>query len=392
MVRLNKIKNEAEKIIDTLGDKLRDLSYRIHENPELSYEEYEARDLLVGELNNSGFDVETGIAYLETAFRGTYRIEEGGPRVCLMMEYDALKDLGHACGHNLSGVASLGAAIAVKEMMEKYDIAGELVGMGTPAEETGGAKADMVEAGLFDDLDAALMVNMFDRTVLDPIFIALNGVTFTFHGKPAHAAGAPEKGINALNGVISTFENVNALRQHVKETVRMHGIITNGGSAVNIVPELAEAKFFIRAPKRDYLDEVMDKVVNCARGAATATGAELDIDRFESIDELHSNPALTALFDENIRRYVSDVDATTEEAVGSTDVGTVSKVVPTIHPLVSITDQPTPLHTEEFAEATASEEGYQGMIASAKALSLTVLDLLVELEFDRRARETFLES
>ncbi len=391
MASLNEIKHGAEDVIDEFSDELKDLSYRIHENPEISYKEYEASELLTGELENLGFSVERGVADLETAFRATYSAGEKEPKVCLMVECDALEDLGHAAGHNLSGVSSIGAAIALRKAMEENELDGELVVMGTPAEEMGGAKADMVETGLFNDVDAAMSVQMFDKTVLDPKFIALNGVRFTFHGKPAHAAGAPEVGINALNGVIQTFQNIDSLRQHVREDVRMHGIITDGGAAVNIVPETAQATFFIRAPRLDGLSEVMEKVKNCAKGAALATGTELDIDCFESIEDLTSNPVMVALFDENVSRYTKKMQATTDEPVGSTDVGTVSKVVPTINPMISVTDEMIPLHTKEFEEASASEKGYEAMLVGAKALALTALDLICEEGFLRRVKETFAE-
>ncbi|MBS3736449.1 MAG: M20 family metallopeptidase [Candidatus Bipolaricaulota bacterium] len=376
MTDVNKLKSEAEETIDGLRERMVELSTDLHENPELSYEEYHAQDLLVTELENRGFLIETGTAGLETAFRATYEGRSPGPAICLMAEYDALEGLGHACGHNLSGVASVGAAIGVKEVLAGNDLPGRIVVLGTPGEELHSGKVPMVEAGVFDDLDVAMMVHMFDRTILDPKFIAMEGIEFRFHGKSSHAAGAPEEGINALNGVIQTFENINALRQHVKDGVRIHGIITDGGSAINIVPETAAARFFVRADTSTYLTEVLDKVKKCGEGAGVATGADARIETFEANEDLDNNPVLTEIFAENIRRYTEVAIETSEESLGSTDAGDVSKVIPTLHPTVSIAPEGTSLHSEEFARASASEKGFEGMIKAAKGMALTALDLL----------------
>ncbi len=391
MNELQEMKIKAEKVIEENKGKMVDLGSEIHENPELSYEEYNSQQLLVEELESQGFSVETGIAGLDTSFRAIYEGSKAEPIICLMVEYDALEDLGHACGHNLSGVASVGAAIAAKEIIESYNLSGSVIALGTPGEELYSGKIPMLEAGVFDEVDVAMMTHMFDRTVIDPTFIAMDGLEFTFHGRSSHAGGAPEKGVNALNGIIQTFENINALRQHVKDGVRIHGIITDGGSAINIVPEESAARFFVRADNREYLDEVVNKVRRCGEGAAVATGTEVEFNIFESNDDLENNPVLTALFDENIRRYTKDVTGTMEEAIGSTDVGDVSKVVPTIHPMVSITSEGTALHTKEFAKATASQEGFEGMINASKALALTAIDLIVEKNFLNRAWSVFNE-
>jgi len=385
MQDVSELKSKAEEKLDRMRELLVELSTDLHDNPELSYEEYHAKELLVSELKKRGFSTELSIAGIDTAFRATFSGGQPGPAICLMVEYDALEDLGHACGHNLSGPASVGAAIAVKELIDNYDIPGKVVALGTPGEELHSGKVPMVKAGIFDDLDVAMMVHMFDRTVLDPKFIAMEGIEFEFQGKPSHAAGAPEQGINALNGVIQTFENINALRQHVKDGVRIHGIITDGGSAINIVPEKAAARFFVRADSSEYLDEVAEKVKKCAKGAAVATGADVSIETFEANEDLDSNPVLTAIFDENIRRYTEKVEGRTEESVGSTDAGDVSKVLPTIHPMVSIAPEGTSLHSEEFARAASSEKGFEGMMIAAKSMALTAIDLLTEADFLERA-------
>lgn len=391
MVNIADLKDEAEERIDEIKERMVELSSDLHENPELSFEEYHASDLLVAELEDRGFAVETGTGGLDTAFNGSFVGTEPEPSICFMVEYDALEDLGHACGHNLSGVASVGAAIAVTEVLANHGLPGKVIALGTPGEELLSGKVPMVETGVFDNVDVAMMVHMFDRTILDPKFIAVEGLEFEFHGRPSHAAGAPEEGINALNGIIQTFENINALRQHVKDGVRIHGIITDGGSAVNIVPERAVGKFFVRAEERKYLDEVVEGVRRCAKGAAVATGTDLEINTFWSNEELKNNPVLTDVFGDNVRRYKEDVIETTEEVLGSTDAGNVSKTVPTIHPTLSIAEEGTSLHTKEFARATCSEEGFLGMIIAAKTLALTALDLIVDNVILNRIRDTFNE-
>jgi len=392
MVNIAELKDQAEERIDEIKERMVELSSDLHENPELSFEEYHASDLLVAELEDKGFVVETGTGGLDTAFRGSFVETSPEPSICFMVEYDALEDLGHACGHNLSGVASVGAAIAVKEVLASHGLPGKVIALGTPGEELLSGKVPMVETGVFDNVDVAMMVHMFDRTILDPKFIAVEGLEFEFHGSPSHAAGAPEKGINALNGIIQTFENINALRQHVKDGVRIHGVITDGGSAVNIVPERAVGKFFVRAEERTYLDEVVEGVRKCAEGAAVATGTDLEINTFGSNEELKNNPVLTEVFGNNVRRYQEKVIETTEEVLGSTDAGNVSKTVPTIHPTLSIAEEGTSLHTEEFARATCSEEGFLGMMIAAKTLALTALDLIVDDDLMDRVRGTFHEG
>ena len=389
MKEKKRLKSEAEKQVEALKNRMVELSSEIHENPELSLQEYEARDLLVGELEKEGFEAEKGLAGLDTAFRCTFTGTVPEPKICLMLEYDALEDLGHACGHNLSGVASRGAAIGVKRVVEEHDLPGKIVALGTPGEELHSGKVSMVSSGVFDEVDVAIMAHMFDRTVLNPKFIALEGLEFRFTGRASHAAGAPEEGVNALNGVIQTFENINALRQHVQDGVRIHGIITDGGSAINIVPEKATAKFFVRADARRYLDEVVEKVKKCGEGAAVATGTDLTVESFESNDDLVNNPVLTEIFGENVRRYTEEVFEATENAVGSTDAGNVSKVVPTIHPMISITSDRISLHTEEYARAAASREGFDGMIVAAKALALTALDLMTNPASLNRVNNAF---
>jgi amidohydrolase len=304
-----------------------------------------------------------------------------------MAEYDALPDLGHACGHNLSGVASITAAIALSKILSKNHFDGTILVMGTPGEELYSGKVSLIRAGAFQNVDVAMMVHMFDRNVSAPISLALDALDFHFRGKAAHAAGAPHEGVNALNGVIQTFVGIDALRQHIRDDARIHGIITHGGVAPNIVPEKASARFYVRARARQYLDEVTEKVKNCARGAALATGAQVEIKNFEaSVDDLISNRSLVEAFERNWSYFTPDIQKA--GAFGSTDVGNVSHVVPTIQPLVSITPGIMP-HTREFAEATAGEKGHRALAIGAKTLAMTALDLFTNPELLGRIKEDF---
>jgi len=372
----NDAKNDIAKQVDQLQNSMCELSDRIHSHPELALKEYEAVKWLTSELQEHGFTVEIGVGGLETAFRAAYEGASQKPVACLVVEYDALPELGHACGHNVSGVASVAAAIALSKVMSKYQLQGSIVVVGTPAEEYYAGKVTLIEAGVFEDVDFAMMVHMYDRNEASPVFLALDALTFTFKGKPAHAAGAPHEGINALNAVRLTFAGIDALRQHVREEVRIHGIVTEGGDAANIVPEKASANVYVRARERRYLDEVKEKVKNCARGAAIATGAELEIGSFEqSNDNLITNPVLIELFRKSWKNFVSEIHET-GPTVGSTDMGNVSHVVPSIHPMVAMAPKGTVLHTREFADAARSEKAYEALSIASKTMGMTVVDVL----------------
>jgi len=374
---IRSLKEALCRRVDHMHGSMCDLSDRIHKNPELGLEEHKAAGWLATALRESGFDVERGIGGLETAFRGVSRIGSGGPVACLILEYDALPVLGHACGHNVSGVASLSAAIALRETMLEHSVDGTIVALGTPAEESCAGKVTLIEAGLLEDVDYSMMAHMYHRNEAAPVFLALDAPTFTFTGKPAHAAGAPHMGVNALNAVRLTFAGIDALRQHVQDDARIHGIITEGGDAPNVVPERSSANVFTRAIERAYLDEVTECVKNCARGAALATGAELEITSFErSTDNLVTNAKLIDLFKKNWIEFATDINET-GPPVGSTDMGNVSHVVPSIHPMLALAPEGTPLHTREFAASAGSKQAHDVLAVAAKALGMTALDVAV---------------
>jgi amidohydrolase len=362
--------------IDALEPKLVDLSMRIHRHPETKFEEYSASEWLAHAAEEAGFAVERGVGDLETAFRATYRGSEREPVVAFLAEYDALPKLGHACGHNLIAAASLGAALGVQ--MGVGRVPGTLELIGTPGEEGGGGKVILAEAGVFDDVDTAMMFHPSASTILWKRALARRKLFIEFFGKSAHAASHPEKGISALDATLLTFQNINALREHIVDDARIHGIITHGGDAPNIVPDYSASLFYVRALDDDTCDDLLEKVRNCARAAALATGAEVKMDMQGAYRSLRTNIPLAEAFRENLEALgwtFEDVDPAAH--IGSTDMGDVSHVTNTIHPYLSIGPEELVGHSTEFVEAAASEKGHRAMIDAAKALAATAADILL---------------
>jgi amidohydrolase len=361
----------------------------IHANPELAFKEFEAAALLSGTLEENGFAVERGVAGMETAFVATLHGQDGGPTIAFLAEYDALAGLGHACGHNIIGTAAVGAGLASKTVLP--ELAGTVQVIGTPAEEGGGGKIIMVDAGVFVDVDVAMMIHPSTRNLLGRLALTAVATSIEFFGKPAHAAAAPDKGINALEAILLTFNNINALRQHLRDDVRIHGIITHGGEAANIVPEYAAARFIVRAADTPYAMEVLEKVRACAEGAALATGARLEFKQVgRRYDARLPNPKLVNLFKDNLEALGLDVElATGNERMGSSDIGNVSQVVPAIHPYIAIASEVVVGHSNEFREAAASPAGHEAVIHAAKALAMTAVDLLAVPVNVSEARKAF---
>jgi amidohydrolase len=378
----NVITNLSEAIIENINankERYIKTSHQIHANPEIGNEEFFASEQLSKILEDEGFTVEKDVAGHKTAFVARYKSEKPGPSIAFLAEYDALPGLGHACGHNIIGTLSVAAAVGLSKVIA--ETGGEAVVFGTPAEEggpNGSAKGSFVKYGLTDGIDAAMMIHPQGKTSLTSPSLAVDPLDFEFIGKPAHAAAAPHKGINALDAVIQLFNGINALRQHVTDDVRIHGIITHGGVAPNIVPEYAKARFFIRAATRTQLNEVTQRVKAIAEGAALATGAKLNVIAFQNeVDNLLLNDAFNAVFKEVIEKLGENV-ADGREGIGSTDAGNISQVVPTIHPYIKIGANDLVPHTVPFREAAASEQGDQALITGAKALGLTALRLITE--------------
>ncbi|MHA2222693.1 MAG: M20 family metallopeptidase, partial [Candidatus Thorarchaeota archaeon] len=370
------LKDKAVEYVDGISQRLIEVSDEIHRNPELAFKEVIASKILADELKKAGFEVDHGVAGMETAIVAVHPEKSKGPKIAILGEYDALPEIGHACGHNLIAAAALGAGLALGEM--KKDMPGTLVFMGTPAEEDIGGKITMIEAGLFKDIDAAMMFHpSAGYTMVGRRGLALTEVNIEFHGKPAHAAASPEKGINALDAIIQTFNGLNALRQHIKSSSRIHGVITHGGVKPNIVPEFAAASFYVRAEEDSYCVELVKKLENVAKGAASATGATLKYDIVSpSYESRNVNILMGELFVKNLDILGEPVNPLPKgSGAGSSDIGNVSQVVPAIHPYISICDNTIAGHSQEFTEASASKRGHSGMLTAAKALAMTAIDL-----------------
>ncbi|MFS0905943.1 M20 family metallopeptidase [Priestia aryabhattai] len=384
------MKQLINETINKLQDTFYDVSKYIGQNPELGHEEFKACKALTDVLKEQGFTVEMGTCDLPTAFTAVYDSQKPGPSIGFMAEYDALPDLGHACGHNLIGTMSIAASIGLSKVVA--ETGGKIYVYGTPAEETRGGKVTMAEQGIFNHLDVAMMVHPYYCHQKSGRSLAMDAIQFEFFGKSAHAAAAPHEGINALDGVLQTFNSINALRQHVKADVRIHGVITEGGKAANVVPDYAVAQFYVRASTRAYVDEVTDKVKACANSAALATGTELKISNYEfSYDDMQTNQTLSDVYTKNlISLGVSEQSITEDQGDhGSLDMGNVSQVVPAIHPYIQICDDYFVCHTHEFREAALSEQGREAMILGAKTMALTGYDVLTNQTLLQKIKEEF---
>ena len=364
------------------------MSHEIHANPEILFQERKAAAVLTKELKSHGFTVETGVAGLETAFTAEFAGKGPGPRVSFLAEYDALPEIGHACGHNIIGAAAVGAGLGISKVMA--DLPGTAVVFGTPAEEGGGGKITMVNKGLFKDVDAAMIVHPGAVTKVEARALAALPLTIKFRGKPAHSAGSPHEGINALDALIQTFNGINALRQHLTSDVRIHGIVSKGGDAPNIVPEYAEGKFIIRALDKKYHEVVVEKVKDCARAGALATGATVEFESMGLIyDPMKHNRELGDTYLANLRAIGWVESPEPKTGMGSTDMGNVTQAVPGIHPSIAICDVSVPGHTHEFAAASKSARGDTALIAAAKTMALTAVDLLADPDLMKRVKDEF---
>ncbi|MDG0808481.1 M20 family metallopeptidase [Cohnella rhizosphaerae] len=382
-------KSRIRDAIDAYAPKLRELAACIAANPELGHEEKLASARLAEALEALGFNVERGTLGLETAFIAEYRSAKPGPTVALLAEYDALPEIGHACGHHLICTMALGAAAGLLPLLA--ETGGTLRVYGTPAEETKGAKVDMAAAGLFDDVDAALMAHPYHSFERSGSSLAMDALQYEFFGKAAHAAANPEDGINALDAVIQLFNGVGALRQQTRSDARIHGIVSHGGTAPNVIPDYAAAKFYVRAKSRAYTDELVRKVNACAEAAAIATGSRLAVSNYEySYDELRTNEALSDAFTANlIEGGVRAEEIAGGHDNGSLDLGNVSLRCPAVHGYVKVADAPYALHSLEFRDAAQLPRAYDGMVFGAKTLALTAYDVLTDGELLSRIRAEF---
>jgi amidohydrolase len=372
------VKERAIAAVDGAGAELVALSHEIHEHPELGFEERLAANLLADALAEGGFAVERRAYGIETSFSARLGSPDAaGPHVVICCEYDALPKIGHGCGHNIIATAGLGAGLALAPLVE--ELGGRLTVLGTPAEELGaGGKIRLLDAGAFADADVAMMVHPSIGDVAWAPHIATTRVNIEMFGKASHAAAAPWNGINALDALVLGYTAVAALRQHLRPSEKVHGIITAGGDAENIVPDHTAATFQVRAVNERRLAPVREKVLACFRGAAEQTGCRVEFADAGAYAELLQNEALAAAYRENgeaLGRRFFDHTKIPLSVAGSTDMGNVSKAVPSIHAMIAIAGPGVGGHSVEFAEAARSEAGDDAVVFGAKNLALTAIDV-----------------
>ena len=374
--------------IDARASALAQLARRIHANPELRFEEKQASAWLAETVEQAGIAVERGLGGMPTAFRA--RIGRGdGPRVAILAEYDALPEIGHACGHNLIAGGAIGAFLGLASVAK--DLGGEVLLLGTPGEEGGGGKIKLLDAGAFEGVDAAMMFHPLDRDLLSHAALASEWLNFSFTGRPSHAAASPWDGHSALSAVIQTFNLIDSQRVHFRDGARVHGFITNGGQAVNIIPEHAACQFSVRAPRAAYVAELVERVQDCAKAAALATRAQLAIERRPGYRDMKNNMTLARAFGDvlaGLGRHAPEDDP--DVGAGSTDMGDVSQRVPSIHPYLAICARgETMCHEHAFAAHAASDQGVATMLDAARAMALTAQRFLDDAALRAAVREEF---
>lgn len=372
-----KIKEDIKLLSDEKKTSFEKVSKSLFENPELAFEEFKSQKVLCDLLEESGFNVTKGVGGLETSFEAVYSNGDGGKTVAFLAEYDALPGMGHACGHNIIGTSSVGAGIILKEVINKYNIEGTVKVFGTPAEERVGGKITMIREGVFKDVDAALILHPCDASIPDDISFAQVNLKFDFSGKASHAAAYPWEGRSALSGVIALFNSVNSMRLHLKDYARVHGIITDGGSIHNIIPEKSTAIFNVRALSIEYLNEICDMLKNCAEGAAISTGTSVEVIQLDEIyKEIKNDSRLVNIVRENFEVLGEDyIERDLTQGIGSTDTGNLTHEIPAIQAYIKLKEN-TATHTEEFAVAAGGEEGKIALIKAVKVLAMCGVDVL----------------
>lgn len=363
--------------VDAFAEDMLDINRRIFERPELCYQEKFARQALADYLSSRGFAVSTPKGWPPTSFIARHG-KAKTPSVAILAEYDALPEIGHACGHSMIAASACGAASAIAKA--EPDHPGSLLVIGTPAEEGGGGKIQMLAKGAFKGVDAAIMIHPSNKTRAVARMYAIAELTFEFRGKAAHAAAFPDQGINALDAGVLFYNAVSSLRQQLKAEARVHGIFTHGGDAPNIIPERVEMKFYVRALDYGYFRELERKVVECAKGSATSTGCKLKIKKREAeYAPFYPNYPMGRVFRENMKAMgiVEDSFSETEE-IGSSDIGNLSQALPTLHPEFRVGDRGAINHSRDFLTAVVSKYGTGAMIGMTKAMALTVYELLTK--------------
>lgn len=376
------MKDQIKATIEAHAGELTDISRWMYENPEVAYEERESSARLADFLKGNGFDVEYPAYGLETAF--VARAGDTGPEVIICAEYDALPGVGHACGHNIIATSALGAGIGLLDAAKQLGF--RITVLGTPAEEKYGGKVDLIKAGAFEGAACAMMVHPSTHDVVDPPVISVAHIDVIFRGKTAHASAYPFLGINALDAFVQAYVNVSTLRQQLEATDKVHGIVTHGGDAPNIIPDYTRSSWYVRAPQQDRLEVLLPRVLACFEAAATATGCTHEIEYVgHTYEDMISNPIMVELFAANseaLGRPMMRGKDLPPTVSGSTDMGNVSKLVPTIHPMISIDSTPAVNHQPEFAAHTITPAGEKGLIDGAVGMAWTVFDVASEGRWD----------
>lgn len=375
-------KQAAGEAFSGIEDELRAISKWMYENPEIRFQEYESSQRLSQFLEKHGFEVTYPTHGLETAFEAT--VGTAGPRVVICCEYDALPEVGHACGHNIIATAALGAGVAVAELVEELGI--RVTVLGTPAEEGGGGKVDLINAGAFEDAAASMMVHPGSQNQLDPSFQANESFLVQYFGKETHAASDPHLGINALDAFVQAYVNVATLRQAFLPKDRVHCIIDHGGDASNIIPSHTKSTWGVRAGDHERLLELIPKVKACFEAAALATGCRLELG---SVDHPYlnmiNNPVMTDLYAANSEAMgrVMPTEKETGFEGGSSDMGNVSQIVPSIHPMLGLDSGDAVNHQTEFADCTITPTGEQAIRDGALSMAHTIIDMAEHSVWER---------
>lgn len=387
---MNAMNEQILNAVDNLADRLIAVSRDIHAHPELNYAEHYAHDLLTGVLAEQGLEVTRHAYGVDTAFEAVVG-DAGAPEVLVLLEYDALPGIGHGCGHNVIAAAGLGAGLVAASLAK--ELGGRVRILGTPAEEGGGGKIAMARQGAFASGIAAMMIHPADADLIKMDSIAVHTVDVTYEGRAAHAAAAPWEGRNALDAAVLGYMNVAALRQHIRPTERIHGIITEGGEKPNIVPRRAAAKWYVRSDTISTLQPLKARVVSCLEGATSACGCSMSTTWDDhTYADVRDNMTIVNSFVSNMAtlgRLVRDPRTDGRPVMGSTDMGNVSYLMPSIHPMVKVAPDGVAIHTEDFAHYAGSESGDEGVLVGAKAMAMTVVDLWTKAELRSGAAAEF---
>jgi len=380
------------KETDILQEELVKLSKDIHQTPELAFEEYKSAEFIIELLKKHGFTIEEKIGKMDTAFRGRFKVGSGGPVVAYLAEYDALPEIGHACGHNLIAATSVGAAIALSKVMSEKNIAGEVILLGTPAEEGGGGKILLLNENEFDGVEYVLMTHPSTSNMINRGGLATTKVIVTYHGVAAHSAAA-ENGVNALQGVIQTFNLIDSIRARMPNKTNINGIITAGGSATNIIPDYAQCKFSVRNATFGDLKIVVAMIKDVVKNIEGLLGVRGEFETSLVYSERYCNLAI----DERWKQYMEEQGETVlypnpDAKIGSSDIGNVTLKVPAIHAYVKITDEKVAAHNVAFTKISATDQAHAATIKAVKALAATGLDIMVDESFRAEINKEFKET